>query len=66
MLCDNLEEWELGRRFRGRGPRYNYGCFMLLCGRNQYNLAKQLSSNKNKYIFLKCVTVKLKEDGFGM
>ena len=30
---------------RGRGHVYTYGRFMLMCGRNQHNIVKQLSFN---------------------
>ena len=35
--------WEAGSR--GRGYMYIYGWFMLLSGKNQHNIVKQLSSN---------------------
>ena len=35
--------WEGGSR--GRGHMYTYGWFMLMYGRNQHNIVKQLSSN---------------------
>ena len=35
--------WEGGSR--GRGRVYTYGRFMLMYGRNQHNVVKQLSSN---------------------
>ena len=38
--------WEGGSR--GRGHMYTYGWFMLMYGRNQHKIIKQLSSIKNK------------------
>ena len=35
--------WKGGSK--GRGHMYMYGSFMLMYGRNQYNMIKQLSSN---------------------
>ena len=35
--------WERGSR--GRGHLYTYGRFMLIYGRNQYSIVKQLSFN---------------------
>jgi len=50
VLYDNLEsrdgEENGGGQFRRQGPLYTCGWFMLMYGRNQYNLVKQLSSNK--------------------
>ena len=54
VLCGNLEEWDGvggGREVRGVGGHtYTYGWFMLMYGRSQHNIAKQLSSRfkKNK------------------
>ena len=50
MLCDNLEGWDrVGgvREIQKGGDRHTstYGCFMLIHGRNQYNIVKQLSFN---------------------
>ena len=49
VLCDNLEEWDGGGKWEGgsggRGHVYTYGWFMLMHGRNQHNIVKQLSSN---------------------
>ena len=46
-LCNNLEGW--GEAGGGgdimRGHMYTYGWFMLMCGRKQHNIVKQLSSN---------------------
>ena len=36
-------KWERGSR--GRERMYTYGWFMLMYGRNQHNIVKQLSSN---------------------
>ena len=36
-------EWEGGSR--GKGHMYTYGWCMLMYGRNQHNIAKQLSIN---------------------
>ena len=47
VLCDNLEEWdgvEAGREVQ-EGNMYTYGWLMLMYGRNQHNIVKQLSSN---------------------
>ena len=38
-----LLEWKGGSR--GKGHVYIYGRFMLMYGRNQYNIVKQLSCN---------------------
>ena len=50
VLYDNLERRDgeeiRGGRFRRQGPLYTCGWLMLMYGRNQYNLVKQLSSNK--------------------
>ena len=35
------ERWRWGSRVRGH--IYTYGCFMLMYGRNQHNIVKQLS-----------------------
>ena len=43
VLCDDLVGWEGGSR--GKKHMYTDGRFMLLCGRNQYNIVKQLSYN---------------------
>ena len=49
LLCDNQEGVGSGGRWEGgsRGKRhvYTYGWFMSIHGRNQHNIAKQLSSN---------------------
>ena len=47
VLCDNLEEYdgEWEESSRGKGYMYIYGWFMLLNGRNQHNIIKQVSSN---------------------
>ena len=48
MLCDNLEGWNgvgVEEGSRGWGHMYTSGRFMLLYGRNQHNIVKQLSSN---------------------
>ena len=37
--------WEVGGRFKTKEHMYTCGWFMLMCGRNQYNIVKQLSSN---------------------
>ena len=46
-VCDDLERWHQGLEegSRGRGHIYNYDWFVLLYGRNQHNMVKQLSSN---------------------
>ena len=55
MLCDNLERgdgvwgWEEGSRVRGH--MYTYGQSMLLYGRNQHDIEKQLSSNLKKTVW---------------
>ena len=43
VLCDYLGGGEGGSR--GRGHMYTYDWFILLYGRNQRNIVKQLSSN---------------------
>ena len=50
LLCDNLEGWDGvggGREEspRGRGYMCTSGWFMLMYGRSQHNIVKQLSSN---------------------
>ena len=48
VLCDNLEGWVgVGgdREIQDGGNIYTYGRFMLMYGRNQDNIVKQLSSN---------------------
>ena len=40
----HLEGWD-GVEVGGRGHMYTYGWFMLIYGRNQHNIIKQLSSN---------------------
>ena len=49
LLCDSLEEWEgVGggeREIQDRGDVYVYSWFMLMHGRNQHNIVKQLFSN---------------------
>ena len=45
-LCDNLEVWVgVGQRLKREGHMYTYVWFMLLYGRNQHNIVKQLSFN---------------------
>ena len=45
-LCDNLEVWVgVGRRLKREGHMYTYVWFLLLYGRNQHNIVKQLSFN---------------------
>ena len=47
VLCDNLRRrgWdEVGGRFKRQGT-YIYGWMVLMYGRNQHNVVKQLSSN---------------------
>ena len=41
----NLQEEIKKEGSRGRGHAYTYGWFMLIYGRNQHNIVKQLSSN---------------------
>ena len=36
---------EIGGRFKKEGHVYTYGWFMVIYGRNQHNIVKQLSSN---------------------
>ena len=60
VLCDSLEEWEGG--LRRRGLMYTYGWFMLIYGRNQHSIVKQLSSNW-KYINLKINKRRLRRNG---
>ena len=45
--CDNLERWDRRweRGSRGRGHMYTCDWFMLMYGRNQHNIVKQLSFN---------------------
>ena len=49
VLRDILETWEWGGRWekasRGRLCIYTYVWFMLIYGRNQHSIVKQLSSN---------------------
>ena len=46
MLCDNLEGWDrVGGKFKREEHMYTYGWLMLMDGRNQHSIAKQLSSN---------------------
>ena len=48
VLYYNLEEWDrvgVEERFKRRGHMYAYACFLLMYGRNQYNIVKKLSSN---------------------
>jgi len=45
VLCDNSKGWELGGRFKREGAKVYCGWLMLMYGGNQYNIAKQLSSN---------------------
>ena len=41
--------WWVGGRFKREDINiYTWGWFMLLCGRNQYNIVKKLSSNQKK------------------
>ena len=45
---NKLEGWDgvgAGRRFKKEGHMYTHGWFMLIYGRNQHNIVKQLSSN---------------------
>ena len=44
-LWDSLEGWEVEAGSRGRGHVYTYGRFMLMYGRNQHDIVKQLSFN---------------------
>ena len=49
VLCDNLEGWDEGEMGEGRrGYMYNCGSFMLIHGRGQQNIVKQLSPNKKR------------------
>ena len=51
VLCDNLEVWDMEEEGRGSGERgHMYTCdwLMLMCGRNQHNIVKQLPSNLKK------------------
>ena len=53
VLWDDPEGWYGeggGRRVQDWEHMYNRGRFMLMYGKNQYNLVKQLSSNKNKIL----------------
>ena len=46
VLCDNLEECDgVQGGLRKRGHMHTYGWLMLMFGRNQHNIVKQLSSN---------------------
>lgn len=36
---------EVGGGSRGRGHVLTYGRFMLMCGKNQHSIVKQLASN---------------------
>ena len=45
MLCDNLERWDRvgdGGGFWGSGHVYTYGWLMLMYGKNQQNILRQL------------------------
>ena len=47
-LSNSLEGWEGlggGREVQEGGDMYTYGWFMLMYGRNQHNIVKQLSFN---------------------
>ena len=47
-LCDNLEMWDGvggGKEVQDGGDTYICGWFMLIYGRNQHNIVKQLSFN---------------------
>ena len=47
-ICDNLEGWNGeggGREIQEEGDMFTYDRFMLLYGRNQHNIVKQLSFN---------------------
>ena len=46
VLCDNVEGWDRVGGSRGRGHMYTYGWFMLMYGKNQHNIVKQLSNWK--------------------
>jgi len=51
VLCDNLEGWdgwEAGGRFKREGTYVCLWLIMLMCGRDQYNIVKQLSANFKK------------------
>ena len=46
-LCDNLEGWDKGGiKWEGGSGEGNICISMLMYGRNQHNVVKQLSSNK--------------------
>ena len=45
-LCNNLEGWDGEGGSRERGQMYTYGWFMLMYGRNKYNIVKQLFYNE--------------------
>ena len=48
MLCDNLEEWDGvggGSKVQEGRDVYTCGWFMLIHGRNQHNIIKQLAFN---------------------
>ena len=52
MLCDNLEEWDVGvgrweGGSRGRGCVYTYSWF-LLYNRNKHNIVQKFNSKKKK------------------
>ena len=53
VLCDNLEGWDGGGREvqEEEDIMYTYGWFVLIYGRNQHNIVKQLSSNEKEIIF---------------
>ena len=48
VLCDHLKEWDGrggGRGLKREGHVLTYGRFMLMCGKNQHSIVKQLASN---------------------
>ena len=45
VLCDNLEGWEVERRFKREGAQVCLRPIHVMYGRNQHNIVKQLSSN---------------------
>ena len=60
VLCYNQEEWDRGEEWDGgegweggsgmREHVYTYSLFTLLYGRNQHNMVKQLSTNREKKV----------------
>ena len=45
-LCDSLEGWKMGWSFQRGEHRYFCGWFVLMYGRSQHSILKQISCNK--------------------